>query len=127
VRDVRAADRKGRHTTTERELFVLPGGIGLLLDTPGVRELGLVATEESLGRTFADVEELAASCRFRECRHESEPGCAVRSACEEGALDEARVASRAKLAREIARVERLKDHPASYVERQRWRALTKGR
>jgi len=127
VNDVRASDGKGRHTTTERELFVLPGGAGLLLDTPGVRELGLVATEESLERAFADVEELAVSCRFRDCRHEAEPGCAVRTAVEDGALDGARVASRARLAREIERSDALRQHPASYVERRRWRSFMRRR
>src|SRR6185369_1708473 len=122
---VRESDAKGRHTTTERELLVLPDGTGLLVDTPGVREMGLAASAGALALTFADVEELAESCRFRDCRHEAEPGCAVRAACEDGGLDPARVASRAKLRREIARSEALSAHPASYVEKRRWKALMK--
>jgi ribosome biogenesis GTPase len=123
VSEVRERDGKGRHTTTERELVLLRDGAGLIVDTPGLRELGLVGGEDALARSFADVEELAGGCRFRDCRHGEEPGCAVRAACAEGALDAARVASRSKLAREIARAEALEEHPASYVERRRWRAL----
>jgi ribosome biogenesis GTPase len=89
VGDVREGDAKGRHTTTHRELHRLPGG-GLIIDNPGVRALGLAAEGEGVETAFADVEQLAAACRFRDCAHKTEPGCAVRSAIEEGSLTEDR-------------------------------------
>jgi ribosome biogenesis GTPase / thiamine phosphate phosphatase len=92
-------DGKGRHTTTTRELVPLPGG-GVLLDTPGLRGAGLWVGEEGLERTFGDIEALVAECRFGDCGHESEPGCAVRSAVDDGRLAERRVASWHKLQRE---------------------------
>lgn len=102
------SDGKGRHTTTHRELFVVPGG-GLLLDTPGMRELGLWDAEGGVARAFADVDELAAACRFRDCRHEGEPGCAVAAAVADGRLPAERVASyralRAELAYQAARLD----------------------
>lgn len=97
---VRAADRKGRHTTTFRELFVLPEG-GLLIDGPGIRELGLWASDDDgVDRTFADVLTLAEGCRFRDCSHAREPGCAVRRAVEDGTLDADRLESYLKLHRD---------------------------
>ena len=90
TRDVRAADRRGRHTTTARTLHVLPGG-GAVIDTPGVREIGLWETEEGLDQAFADIAELAAECRFADCSHRQEPGCAVRDALDEGRLDPGRL------------------------------------
>jgi ribosome biogenesis GTPase len=93
-------DGKGRHTTTRREILVLPGG-GMLVDMPGMRELGLLDAEEGLGDAFPEVTALSAQCRFRDCRHEAEPGCAVRPALEAGALDAERYASWRKLAQEI--------------------------
>jgi len=85
TRPVRAGDAKGRHATTRRELFCLPSG-GLLIDTPGLREVGLWAEAEELRGTFEDIEALAAQCRFRDCRHLDEPGCAVLLAVEAGRL-----------------------------------------
>jgi ribosome biogenesis GTPase len=99
TRPTREADSKGRHTTTARELFRLPSG-ALLMDTPGLREFALWNVDAGLVETFADIEELAHECRFTDCRHEGEPGCAVRNAVENGSLDEARVESRRKLERE---------------------------
>jgi ribosome biogenesis GTPase / thiamine phosphate phosphatase len=99
VGDLRG-DGKGRHTTTRREMVALPGG-GILLDMPGMRELGLIDAEEGLGQAFADVSTLAGSCRFRDCKHEKEPGCAVRSALEGGTVDPQRLASWRKLGEEI--------------------------
>ena len=90
VGDVRDRDAKGRHTTTHREMHRLPGG-GLVIDNPGVRALGLIAEGEGVETTFADVEDLAADCRFRDCSHRTEPGCAVRQAIEEGSLAESRL------------------------------------
>jgi ribosome biogenesis GTPase / thiamine phosphate phosphatase len=99
TRPTREADSKGRHTTTARELFRLPGG-ALLVDTPGLREFALWNVDAGLVETFADIEELARNCRFGDCRHEEEPGCAVRAAVESGVLDEGRVENRKKLERE---------------------------
>jgi ribosome biogenesis GTPase len=99
TRPTRESDSKGRHTTTSRQLFRLPGGT-LLMDTPGLREFGLWNVDAGISETFADIEELARECRFGDCKHEGEPGCAVRSAIESGAVDEARVENRKKLERE---------------------------
>jgi len=96
---VREADDRGRHTTTSRELLLVPGG-GVVIDTPGMRELALWGAADSIGRTFGDIQELAASCKFRDCRHQSEPGCAVRAAVEAETLDAERVESFHKLERE---------------------------
>lgn len=98
---VRADDQRGRHTTTARELVVLPGG-ALLLDTPGMRELHLAADAETVDDVFADLAELAVGCRFRDCRHDGEPGCAVAAAQADGRLPAERLAAWRKLHREIA-------------------------
>jgi ribosome biogenesis GTPase len=94
--EVRSTDRKGRHTTTRRELYPIEGG-ALLIDTPGIRELRLWAVDEGLDRAFPDIDELAAGCRFNDCRHEAEPGCAVLAALEAGHLPSDRVDSYRKL------------------------------
>lgn len=89
VNGIREADGRGRHTTTHRQLIRLPGG-ALIIDTPGMRELGMAETAEGLSETFSDVEQYLGRCRFRDCRHEKEPGCAVKAAIAAGALDPAR-------------------------------------
>jgi ribosome biogenesis GTPase len=99
TRAVRESDQKGRHTTTHRQLIVLPGG-GLLIDTPGLRELQLWDTGDGLGAAFDDIEALAPQCRFRDCRHDMEPGCAVKAAVAEGRLDARRLESYLDLRRE---------------------------
>jgi ribosome biogenesis GTPase len=109
---VREFDRKGRHTTTRRELFQIAGG-ALLLDTPGLREFRLWTADEGLSQTFPEIAELAASCRFRDCRHESEPGCAVLAAAASGALDADRLASYRKLVAEAEYLERRHDPEAN--------------
>jgi ribosome biogenesis GTPase len=100
TRAVRKRDGRGQHTTTRRELLPLPRG-GALIDTPGLRELALWAEPEALDRSFADVAELATACRFRDCRHREEPGCAVRASVESGDLDAGRLESFAALEREL--------------------------
>lgn len=106
---VRAGDDRGRHTTTHRELVRLPGG-ALLVDGPGLREVGLWLDEDdALTESFGDVEEVARGCRFRDCTHRHEPGCAVLRAVEEGGLDPRRVESLRKLEREAAALERRRD------------------
>ncbi|MFF9767719.1 ribosome small subunit-dependent GTPase A [Streptomyces sp. NPDC014636] len=102
VMDVQAArdiDGKGRHTTTTRNLLALPSG-GVLIDTPGLRGVGLFDAESGVGQVFSEIEELAERCRFHDCAHETEPGCAVRSAVESGELPARRLASYRKLVRE---------------------------
>jgi ribosome biogenesis GTPase len=103
TQDVRADDHAGRHTTSHRELILLPGG-GVVLDTPGIRELHL--WDADLDSTFGDVEELARGCRFTDCSHDREPGCAVRAALADGTLPRERWESYVKLQRELEAVER---------------------
>ncbi len=103
TQDIRS-DGKGRHTTTYRELHRLPSG-ALLIDTPGLREVGLWASAEGLDRAYADVLDLEKLCQFRDCSHRTEPGCAVAAAIDAGDLDPARFASWVKLQREVARVQ----------------------
>jgi ribosome biogenesis GTPase len=96
---VRESDSRGRHTTTSRQLFLLPGG-AMIIDTPGLRELQLWNASDGVSQTFADVDELAAQCRFRDCQHNNEPGCAVRASIEAGELDAERLENKRKLQRE---------------------------
>ena len=96
--ETRASDERGRHTTTHRQLFILPGG-GILLDTPGMREMQFWDAEQGLKMTFDDIEALAPSCRFKDCAHGSEPGCAVKAARREA--------------------------PAAVSEKQKWKAIHK--
>lgn len=103
--DTRRGDGKGRHTTTSRDLIPLSSG-AVLIDTPGLREVGLWTTREGLDTAFGDVTTLASSCRFRDCRHESEPGCAVTQAIVAGQLDERRLDSFRKLGLELVDLER---------------------
>jgi ribosome biogenesis GTPase / thiamine phosphate phosphatase len=121
--DVREKDSRGRHTTTNRELLFLPAG-GLLIDTPGMREVQL--WEGNLAEAFADIEALAATCHFRDCRHEQEPRCAVRAAAADGRLDAARLDSFRRLQRELAVQERKQDEIATLLEKRRVRALHRG-
>jgi ribosome biogenesis GTPase len=106
--EVRVADSRGRHTTTHRELFELPNG-ALLVDTPGIRALEVLGAEEGVETSFDDVAAIAATCRFSDCGHDHEPGCAVRVAIAEGRLAPERLASHRKLERELARVDRQTD------------------
>jgi ribosome biogenesis GTPase len=115
--EVRALDDKGRHTTTARELFLLPQG-GLLIDTPGMRELGLTEASAGFEAAFEDVEALVSSCRFADCQHRNEPGCAVRDALERGELEVDRYGGYQKLQRELAFEHRRRDERAR-VEHQR--------
>jgi ribosome biogenesis GTPase len=100
VGDVREHDQRGRHTTTARELIALPGG-GWLVDTPGLRSVALWDADDGLSRVFSDIEDFVAQCRFGNCSHGAEPGCAVRAAIERGALDPARFEHYQKLDREL--------------------------
>jgi ribosome biogenesis GTPase len=118
TREVRAGDDRGRHTTTRRQLLALPGG-GLIIDNPGMRELGLWDGGEAIGETFAEIDDLAVSCRFGDCRHEHEPGCAVLAAIGDGRLPPQRLRNRRKLERETARTEARRT-PSERVEARRF-------
>ena len=122
TQDIRKADARGRHTTSHRQLILLPGG-GLLLDTPGIREVGLIGADAGLSTVFDDIERLAQNCRFHDCRHTTEPGCAVRDALGQGLLDGDRWAHFQKLGRELAALELTKDRTAQEVERRRLAGL----
>ena len=114
VQEVRESDSRGRHTTVRRELFLTPKG-WLIVDTPGLRELQLWAGAGSVDLAFADIAELAGQCRFRDCRHQGEPGCAVAT----GGIDEQRLASYSKLKREAAHLERQQNQRAALEEKRR--------
>ncbi len=120
---VRASDDRGVHTTSGRELFPLPGG-GALVDGPGIRELRLWDAS-GLDATFEDLAAIAARCRFRDCSHGAEPGCAVREAIADGRIDAARVESHRKLALELARQAERREGGAARAERERWKAVSK--
>lgn len=121
---VRGSDSRGRHTTTHRELFELPGG-ALLVDTPGIRALEVLGAEEGVDATFDDVADIAATCHFSDCGHESEPGCAIRVALADGTLTEERLASHRKLEREVARAARDGDPRARAEHRRTWKIIHK--
>jgi ribosome biogenesis GTPase / thiamine phosphate phosphatase len=115
---------KGRHTTTARELTLLPGG-GLLLDTPGLRGVQLWAADEGLDVAFADLVELAGQCRFRDCRHAGEPGCAIAAAVADGTVSARRVASHAALRHEVGWLRDRYDARQRAVQRRQWKQLSK--
>jgi len=123
VKETRADDDEGRHTTTHRELIVLPGG-GVVIDTPGIRELQLW-DGGGLDETFADVEELAAACRFNDCSHNTEPGCAVKRALTTGELPPDRYASWQKLQRELHAIAVRSDARLRREEKRKWQQRAK--
>jgi ribosome biogenesis GTPase len=122
TRDVRESDSRGRHTTSHRELIVLPAG-GLLIDTPGLRELQLWETTTALDETFADLRELAAGCHFRDCRHDTEPRCAVRAAVDAGEVAPERLASYHRLLRELDQLEARQNELALAEQRRKLRIV----
>jgi ribosome biogenesis GTPase len=122
TREIRESDGRGRHTTTARELHLLPGG-GMLVDTPGMRELGLYDDAEGVDTAYADVASLAAECRFRDCSHRSEPGCAVAAALQDGRLDPARYSAWRKLQAEAHRQLLRVDARARAAEKARLRSF----
>jgi ribosome biogenesis GTPase len=123
VAGIREDDARGRHTTTRRQL--VPLAEGLVIDTPGMREMALF-DGDGLASAFDDVERAAAGCRFRDCRHQSEPGCAVRSALASGELDQDRFQAFRKLEREAHRAELANDAVARKAERRKWTSMIKG-
>ena len=119
VGGVRPGDRKGRHTTTARQLHPLPGG-GVIVDSPGIREVGLAGDEESVATTFADIDELAGGCRFGDCRHAGEPGCAVALAVETSVLTTDRLVAYQELREEVAAAARRRDPRESRAAERRF-------
>ena len=117
-------DGKGRHTTTHRELIPLPGG-GALIDTPGMRELQLWDSDEGLDMAFEDIALLALECKFRDCAHEQEPGCAVKAAVAAGDLPAERLASYRKQLRELAALARKKDKRLASQQSKKWSKVYK--
>jgi ribosome biogenesis GTPase len=122
--DIREVDGKGRHTTTHRELILLPTG-GVVIDTPGLRGVALHSADEGFALAFSDVEELAAACRFADCAHVTEPGCAVNASVAAGDLGQDRVDAWRKLQRELAYQARRADSRLAAEERARWKKLAK--
>jgi ribosome biogenesis GTPase / thiamine phosphate phosphatase len=121
---VREHDQRGRHTTTHREILPLPGG-ALLLDTPGLREIQLWADDAALGSAFSDIAALAAGCRFHDCRHQGEPGCAVEAAVAAGELSEERLRSHHKLERELQHQRVREDVGLQRAQKVKWKAIHK--
>jgi ribosome biogenesis GTPase len=117
-------DGKGRHTSVRRELVPLPGG-GAVIDTPGLRGVGLKDADEGLASTFPDIEELVGQCRFNDCSHETEPGCAVQAAVAEGSLTERRLDSWRRLRRELVWMASRTDARLRAEQVKKWKAITK--
>ena len=117
TQDVRRTDDRGKHTTTNRELILLPGG-GIVIDTPGMRELHVLDIDESIGTAFDDVEYFASMCKFVDCSHTVEPDCAVREAIESGELSEGRFENYIKLKKEADYIERKTDVKAAIEYKQ---------
>lgn len=124
TQEIRTSDGRGRHTTSLRELFLLPGG-GCLIDTPGIREVGLSAEGSDLESTFSDIEAFAEHCRFRDCAHGAEPGCAVQEALAEGCLDPHRYGNYLRLRREVAFEAARSDERLWREREQKWRNISK--
>lgn len=124
VQVVRERDDRGKHTTTHRELIPLPSG-ALIIDTPGMRELQVWSGVEALPETFTDIEELAQQCRFRNCQHDQEPGCAIQEALARGQVELGRFLNYQKLQRELHYLTRKQDQRANQVEKERWKKIHK--
>lgn len=122
--EAREDDDRGRHTTTHRQMVLLPQG-GVLLDTPGMRELGIVNAEEGLGDAFSDVSQIAARCRFSDCRHHREPGCAVKIALAKGTLDPMRYENYLKLKKEARYMESKENRQLQQAQKQQNKKLSK--
>jgi len=125
VQEVRQSDSRGRHTTTARQIFILAGG-ALLMDTPGLRELQLWDADDGISRAFADIDALAGECRFTDCSHKTEPGCAVQATIDAGALDLARLENWRKLQREQEFLRRKIDPESRHEQKQRIKQIMRG-
>lgn len=124
TQEIREDDSRGRHTTTHRELILLPGG-GLILDTPGMRSLSLWEADQGMDLMFGDIEELVRSCRFYDCKHQSEPGCAIKKALDTGTLDHKRWGSWLKLQKELTHLEVRMEGKQRLVEKQFGKQIAK--
>jgi ribosome biogenesis GTPase len=124
VNEVSELGSRGRHTTTYRELILLPNG-SIVIDTPGMRELQVWGDEEGLKHVFDDIEELALQCRFKDCSHENEPGCAIQEAVNDGTLDSDRLESYFKLKKEYSYLQERQNYTASAIEKTHWKAISK--
>jgi ribosome biogenesis GTPase len=124
IGEVRKSDREGRHTTTRRELILVPGG-GAVIDTPGMREIHIWGDGESLDNAFEDIAALAAECRFSDCRHNAEPGCAVQKALASGALEAKHFKNYLQLQRELHHLEARQEGKAALEEKKRWKQISK--
>ncbi|MBP1626174.1 MAG: rsgA2 [Holophagaceae bacterium] len=124
TQEVRSTDGRGRHTTSLRELFLLPDG-GCLIDTPGIREVGLSAEGSDLDTAFSDIAALAEGCRFRDCTHDAEPGCAVQAALSEGSIDPNRYGHYLRLRREVAFETARSDEHLWREREEKWRRISK--
>ena len=113
---------QGRHTTSHRQLIRLPGG-GLIIDTPGLREIQMWAGGDALSEAFADIEELARRCRFNDCQHRQEPGCAILAAETDGSLDSSRLTNYRKLQGELHAIQVRADVRLRLVERRKWKII----
>jgi ribosome biogenesis GTPase / thiamine phosphate phosphatase len=122
TRDVHASSGEGRHMTSHRQLILLPAG-GMIIDTPGLREAQLWEGEAALGGVFEDIEELALRCRFSDCRHVTEPGCAINAAVADGSLDRGRLESYRKLQRELRSIAARNDARLQADERRKWKQI----
>jgi ribosome biogenesis GTPase len=121
---IREADHRGRHTTTSSRLYRLPSGI-LMIDSPGIRELKIWGSTESVGDAFPEITELTGRCRFSDCSHTGEPGCAVLEALNAGQLDEARYRAWLNLQREQQWMERRTDEQARRADKEKWKRISK--
>jgi ribosome biogenesis GTPase len=121
---IRDGDGRGRHTTVHRELILLPGG-GMIIDTPGLRSVGLYDVDDGLAQVFSEIEALAQRCQFRDCGHRTEPGCAVLAAVESGDLPQRRLDSWRKLQREARWIASRSDARIRAEETRKWKAITK--
>jgi ribosome biogenesis GTPase len=124
TQSIREADSRGRHTTTHRELFILPTG-GMVIDTPGLREIQLWGTGDELSGVFTDIDSLAQSCKFNDCTHASEPGCSVLEAIELGMIDIKRLESYQKLQKELQYLDTKVNENAALAKRQNDRKFGK--
>jgi ribosome biogenesis GTPase len=124
VRETDLYTGRGLHTTTARQLFLLPSG-GLIMDTPGMRELQIWSVDAGLDTAFEDITALVEGCRFRDCSHQTEPGCRVRTAVAQGKLDVRRLSNYLKLCKEARYIELKSAHSANWVEKERWKKMVR--
>jgi ribosome biogenesis GTPase / thiamine phosphate phosphatase len=124
IREIDSHTGRGIHTTSARQLFLLPSG-GIIMDTPGMREIQVWSVDAGLDTAFEDINAFAEGCRFRDCSHQSEPGCRVQSAVLQGALDARRLANYFKIRKEARYIESKRAHSANWVEKERWKKVAK--